>query len=100
MSLALAGRITFHPVLKSLEIPLIHPDTEIKEATRGLAEAKSLLLAITESFILSFLHLSAKNRPIKVMYYIKNHMHMDFLISHPTHISSKDQIIFLLHLFL
>lgn len=45
--------ITFHPVLKSLEIPLIHPDTEIKGATRGLAEAKSLLLAITESFILA-----------------------------------------------
>lgn len=57
--------ITFHPMLKSLEIPLVHPDTEIKEATRGLDEAKSLL-AITESLLLSSLHLSDKNRPIKI----------------------------------
>ena len=62
MSLALAGGITFHPVLKSLEIPPVHPDTEIKAATRGLAEAKSLLLAVTGSLILSLGHPSAKNR--------------------------------------
>lgn len=62
VSLALAGGITFHPVLKSLEIPPVHPDTEIKAATRGLAEAKSLLLAVTGSLILSLWHPSAKNR--------------------------------------
>ena len=62
MSLALAGGITFHPVLKSLEIPPVHSDTEIKAATRGLAEAKSLLLAVTGSLILSLWHPSAKNR--------------------------------------
>ena len=44
-------------MLKSLEIPLAHPDTEIKAATRGLAEAKSF---VTQSLILSFLHPSAK----------------------------------------
>lgn len=47
----LAGRITFHSRLKSLEIPCSSKDTETKEATHGLAEVKSVLLAILPSFI-------------------------------------------------
>lgn len=65
-------------------------DTEIKEATHGPAEARSLLLAVLASF---FFYLPKTDGSSN----FKNHMHMDDT-SHPTHISPKDQIIFLLSL--